>query len=239
MERMTTAELKVPTVLNGATIRDLRDSLERAYSDEGVRVIVLRGAAEAFCRGMDLGAAGGPSKPERDVPEFASCLERIRLGPKPVVAAVGGAATAGGVGLAAAADLVIATSGATFGLTELMFGLVPAVILPYLAERMGLARARLWGLAAHNWSAAEAQAAGLVDVVAPGEDLDRLLRAWTRRLGRARTAAVGIWKRYTAESRAMSSRAGSTVTLDRLRDPHVLEGIRRFAEKGEAWIPNA
>lgn len=230
---MTSIDIALPALLNSASITALRHSLDQAYQSDQTRVIVLRGGAQTFCRGMDLAAAGGTAAPESGVTEFAACLERIRLGPKPVVALVGGAATAGGVGIAAAADLVLASPNSTFALTELLFGLLPAVILPFLAERIGPARARLWGLSTHEWSAAEAQAHGLVDVVAPTPDLERPLRAWVRRLARAHPDAAALWKLHTAEQRSMDPRHGATVTIERLRDPFVLAGLRRFTDSGE------
>lgn len=236
---MTAVEVPVPLVLNLDGIRQWRAALERAFAPNAAPVVVLRASQAAFCRGMDLGDACNVQAVEAAAPAFADCLERIRLGPKPVVAAVEGPTTAGGVGIVAAADLVIACPAATFGLTELLFGLLPAIILPYLAERVGLSRARMWALTTGSWSSAEAQSAGLVDVLAPA-CLDRPLRVWTRRLSRALPAVVGPWKRYTAESQALDPRRGVTVTLDRLRDPAVLETIRQFlADEEPVWMRNA
>ena len=232
---MVAARVKVPGVLNAASILELNHDIERAHSSRPERVIILQGSADCFSRGMELGAAS--TAREEDIAGFARCLESIRTGPKPVIAAVQGPTTAGGVGLAAAADLVIAAPGATFGLTELLFGLLPAIVLPYLLERLSPSRARLWALSGKTWPAAEAQSAGLVDVVAPGTDLEALLNSWTRCLCCAQAAAIGLWKRHTAEARTFDSSRDVAITAGRLRDAQVLARIRRFAEDEELpWM---
>lgn len=234
---MTPARIKVPAVLNGSSIRELRKDLARAFADESIPAIVLEGSAGCFCRGMDLDAAGKDAKLEEGVVEFSHCLEDIRLGPLPVVALVEGAATAGGVGLAAASDLVMAAPQSSFCLTELLFGLLPAIVLPYLLERMSLTRVRMWALTAETWSADEARSAGLVDFVLPGADGGRLLKSWVRRLGRAQSAAVGLWKRHIAEASPYDRSHGALATIARLRDPQVLDRIRRFANDEEIpWL---
>jgi enoyl-CoA hydratase/carnithine racemase len=231
---MQAIRVSVPPLLNEAGIQVLRAELDVAFDSATAGVVVLEGGPECFCRGMDLGAVTGPAL-EENVAAFAACLERIRGGSKPVIAAVRGTCTAGGVGLAAAADIVIVSPDATFALTELLFGLVPAVILSYLLERLRPAQVRAWALSAQTWSAGEARSAGLVDVLPGVAGIERTLGAWVRRLGRAEPAAVGLWKRYTAPG---GSPVGSAaVTVARLRDPAVLERIRRFTENEEVpWI---
>ena len=77
-----------------------------------------------------------------------------------------GAARGGGVGLAAACDVVVASEDSSFALPELLFGLLPAVALPFLLDRISIQAIRLWALTGHSRSAAEAMADGLVDQIA-------------------------------------------------------------------------
>jgi len=223
--------VQVPETLDADTVRELHEALSAALADPAIRVVKLSGSAHCFCRGVNLGRALRGSEAECAAAEFAACLSEIRLAPKPVIAIVEGPATGGGVGLAAAADLVIASPAATFSLTELLFGLLPAIILPYLLERLSAAKVRLWSLGGQTWHAAEAQSAGLVDVVTAGPDCEPMLTAWTRRLSRAEPEAVGRWKCYTAEAVPFDRDRGAVVTAGMLRDPKVLDRIRRFVEE--------
>src|SRR6185503_4938566 len=106
--------------------------------------------------------------------------------------------TGSGVGLAAACDLVLAAPGASFALTELLFGVLPAVIGPYLMLRVLPARVRLWALGASTWNAATALEAGLVDRVADEGRLDKELGSWVRDLARPPAEAVRRWKRQVS-----------------------------------------
>ena len=228
---MKPGRVQVPETLNGRTVRELRGALGAAFADPAIRVVTLTGSARCFCGGMDFVGALRASETESAAVEFAACLAEIRLAPKPVIAIVEGPATGGGVGLAAAADLAIASPAATFGLTELLFGLLPAIILPYLLERLSVASVRLWSLAGQTWSAAEARETGLVDVLTAGSDCEPALTAWSRRLGRAEPEAVGRWKSYTAEAVPFDRHRGAAVTTEMLHDPKVLDRIRRFVEE--------
>ena len=234
---MTTARVQVPETIDSRTVRVLRADLAAAFADTATRVIELAGSARCFCRGMSLGSALHASGVELDAAEFAGCLSDLRLGPKPVIAVVEGPATGGGVGLAAAADLVIASPAASFGLTELLFGLLPAIILPYLLERLSPATVRLWGLSAQSWTAQEAHAAGLVDAVAEDEACDTVLHTWARRLARAEPSATSLWKRHTALSVPFDRDGGAAITAAHLSDPKVRERIRRYVEEEQLpWM---
>jgi enoyl-CoA hydratase/carnithine racemase len=191
----------------------------------------MHGDAETFCRGLELGRVCDED-PRPALETFASCLESIRTGNKPVVGLVQGAAAAGGVGLAAACDAVLATTEATFTLTELLFGLTPAIIFPYLAQRLSPQKLRWIVLSAQTLTAHEALHAGLADFVCPSEKAPIVLRSWVRRLQRVEPNAVGIWKRIAAEPNAVSSRQGVQMTLARLCDPEVRTAFLEFSETG-------
>ncbi len=203
-----------------------------AAADPDSHVIVLAGGEAAFCRGLDLAEATCPDGARPALDEFAACLRAIRLGEKPVIALVRGAAAAGGVGLAAACDGVLAASDATFTLTELVFGLTPAIILPYLIQRVDLQKLRWMVLRGQTLSASEALQFGLADQVCAPEDVPKLLRQWIRQLRRAQPEAVVLWKRLTANFGAAASADGVQLTLERLHDPAVRRGIREFLESG-------
>ncbi|MGF7234651.1 MAG: enoyl-CoA hydratase-related protein, partial [Frankia sp.] len=172
----------------------LASALREAEDTPGVRVFVIASSTPEFCTGMPL---TGPL-------ETDDVLRRLALGrdlladlvrsPLVTVALVDGRATGGGVALAAACDYVIATPAASFTLTELLLGLIPAVLLPVVARRTGLQRAFTLTLTAHPLDAAAAVAAGLADRAATDGEAE--LRVLLRELGRTVAAATVTLKRY-------------------------------------------
>ncbi len=232
MELKGASIVAVPPALNRQTIARLGADLDAAAADPASHVIVLAGGEAEFCRGLDLGEAACVDGAKPALNEFAACLRAIRLGEKPVIAVVRGAAAAGGIGLAAACDGVLAASDATFTLTELIFGLIPAIIFPYLSERLSPQKLRWMVLRGQTLSAPEALQFGLADHVCAPEDVPKLLRQWVRQLRRAQPEAVALWKRLTDSFGAAASGGGVQLTLERLQDPAVRRGIQEFIESG-------
>src|SRR5690242_20112014 len=178
MTSTTVQRVQVPPTLDAGSTEGLAAALERAIASPRPGVVVLAGGEGTFCRGIDfvsLLAADDtgtlPAECARSVDAFVECVWLIRSCDRPVIAAVDGETLAGGVGLAAACDLVVATERSTFGLPETLFGLVPAITLPVLLERMTPQKARLVMLSAGAYGAAEAQTLGLVDVVTSADTL--------------------------------------------------------------------
>ncbi len=205
--------------------------------NDAADVLVLVGADDGFCRGMELRPFGAGEELRESVESFAVCLEMIRKGDKPVIALVQGEAAGGGVGLAAACDGVLATTGAFFTLSELLFGLTPAVILPYLAQRVNLQKLRWMGLTANTLTGQEAVEVGLADAVCRPEKAPGILRSWIRKLRRIERKTVGAWKRMTIQSPLPGSKDGVEITLERLADPAIRERLRAFLETGEPpWM---
>lgn len=239
---MTIHRIQVPPALDVWSTSELADSVERAISRPG-GVILLAGADGTFCRGIDFTALlaaedAGALEVEcaRSVSAFVRCVWLIHSCGKPVVAAVDGETLAGGVGLAAACDLVVATERSTFGMPETLFGLIPAITLPVLLERMTPQKARLVTMTASSYGAAEAQAMGLVDVVTSAEALEPTVRAHARSFVRASPDAVGALKRFCAdlvfpEGRAVLERGGE-MTRTLLQREHVGQAIREFMAGG-------
>ena len=243
---MRAACVQVPPVINRESARLFAQEFERACSNPMHRVVLLEGSEErVFCRGMDLAMLvklQEETEHRRDLSpvleEFAACLRRIRYAGKPVIAVVEGEALAGGVGIAAACDLVIATTNSTFGLSELPFGLVPAIVMPLLLERMPAQKMRLWALAAGTHSAAEAQETGLVDVTVEPQQLENTVSCLVRRLSRADHGAAAKFKCLSAEVPALgfeaALRRGVSLTNETMGHKPVLMGIREFLESGSA-----
>ncbi|TFV91254.1 enoyl-CoA hydratase-related protein [Blastococcus sp. CT_GayMR16] len=227
--------------LSRALRGQLRDALADALADDAVRVIVLDHTGRVFCSGMDLAEAAGGGAQDQGVREFPDLLESIWTSPKPVVAVVRGPARAGGVGLLAACDVVVAAESATFAFSEVRLGLVPAVISAVVLPRMVPHVAHRLMLTGKVFDAVAAADGGLVDLVVPDADVDAELRAQvieltagaptalaeTKRLLRARTTDLGFDDLLELSARFFASDEGQ-------------EGIASFREKRPArWVPVA
>lgn len=195
----------------------------------GARVLVIESEGAEFCTGMDLASALARERAELQAgfQRYADCLARLASGAAATVAVVRGAASGGGVGLAAACDLVVAAPQATFALPELRFGLVPAVILPALRGRLGLHRIRRLALTGDALTAAEAEAWGLVDYVA--DDPKAATLRLVRKLLRARPQAVATLKRWSG-----GAIDGPAQTAADLHDPELRNALKGLLDGGEA-----
>jgi len=156
----------------------------------------------------------------------------IRSCGKPVVAAVDGETLGGGVGLAAACDLVVATERSTFGMPETLFGLIPAITLPLLLERMTPQKTRLVTMTARSYGAAEAHALGLVDEVTSADALVPTVRAHVRSLVRASPEAVVALKRLCGNLARTDLERGGEMTRTLLQREQVGQAIREFMAGG-------
>lgn len=225
----------VPAALSQETMAGLALQFERAASEEA-RVWLLEGQGGVFCRGLDL-AVMGQTPSTRD---FAACLTTLLEAPRPTVALVDGEALGGGVGLAAACDLVLATPRSTFGLPECLFGLMPAIIMPILLQRMSPQKARLLAMVGSSRSAEWALASGLVDELAPLDGLDRLARRWERDLARGQGVARLRSMINQAERLELAEgmARGVATTDELLAEARVQRRVRDFVEHGLApWEP--
>jgi len=174
-----------PAVFNAfdeAMIGELDTAFAQLGEDAAVRVIVLAGDGKHFSAGADLQWMQRASAASRawnldDARRFAAMLARIEGTPKPTVARIQGAALGGGVGLAAACDMAIAADDASFSVSEARFGILPAVIGPYLTNAVGKRQAKRLALTTARIQAPEALAIGLVQQVVARERLDAALDA--------------------------------------------------------------
>jgi methylglutaconyl-CoA hydratase len=140
------------------------------------RVGILTGAGKAFCAGMDLEVLKDfPSQSSEqivaDARRIAAMFRRIYTFPKPLIAAVNGAAVAGGCGIATFADFTLATPEAKFGYTEVRIGFMPAIVATFVVRQMGEKHARDLLLTGRIFAAEEAQRLGLVNEIVPGDQL--------------------------------------------------------------------
>jgi len=159
-------------------IDDLKAALEKAKAAHG-HVLILTGAGKAFCAGMDLEnlqqlAGRTHEQNVKDSETMASLFRSLYDFPKPTIAAVNGAAIAGGTGLATLCDFTLAVPEAKFGYTEVRIGFVPAIVSSFLIANVGEKRARDLLLTGRIFNAQEALQLGLVtEIVAPDQLMHR------------------------------------------------------------------
>jgi methylglutaconyl-CoA hydratase len=167
----------IRNAFNEDSIASLAQTFAALAVDAGVRAIVLGGRGKAFCAGADLGwmrkMAGYTWEQNRaDAQALAEMLWTIDSCPVPVVGRIQGDCYAGGVGLAAVCDILVASEAATFCLSEARLGLLPATIAPYVVRALGEQASRRYFVTAERFDADTAQRLGLVHEVAEPTALD-------------------------------------------------------------------
>ena len=217
----------------------LRAALTEALADDAVRVVVLDHTGRVFCSGMDLSEAAGGGAQEQGVREFPEILEAIWSSPKPVLAAVRGPARAGGVGLLAACDVVVAAASATFAFSEVRLGVVPAVISAVVLPRMATHTAHRLMLTGEVFGAAVAAAGGLVDLVAADDEVSDVVAAQVTALAAGAPAALAETKRLLrAGAPPLRFDALLELSARYFASEEGQEGIAAFREKRPArWVP--
>ena len=167
----------VRNAFNDEVIAELTAAFAQLASDAQVRVVVLSGRGKAFCAGADLNwmramADYSWEQNREDAQRLADMLWTLDQCPVPVVGRVQGDCYAGGMGLAAICDVLVASRNVTFCLSEARLGLLPATISPYVVRAMGPQAARRYFVTAERFSAAQAHAMGLVHELCEPEALD-------------------------------------------------------------------
>jgi enoyl-CoA hydratase/carnithine racemase len=237
--RLTLNRPERRNALSWSLIAELRDALAAAKDDDDVRVVVLTGAGDkAFCAGADLGGmADGATF--LDLHEGRGGLKDLFLDlyalGKPTIARVFGYALAGGMGLALACDLVIASDDAQFGTPEIDVGLWPYMITVPLMRSMPPKKALELMLTGRRIDAAEADRIGFLTKVVPAADLDAAVDELAATLA-AKPASIlklgrdsfyEVWDRAAADALAYLH---PMLTLTTLTEDSK-EGLAAFAEK--------
>src|ERR1700733_6736454 len=181
-DAIATVTLNRPDKRNAVTatmIAELQTALDTIEKNHSTRVVILTGAGSCFCAGMDLEmlasiAQQPPTENQEDPRRIAKMLRRIWSFPRPTIAAVNGAAYAGGCGIATLCDFTLAAPEAKFGYTEVKIGFLPAIVSVFLTRQIGEKRCRDLLLTGRIITAQEAKEFGLVTEVVPaGHLLDR------------------------------------------------------------------
>jgi isohexenylglutaconyl-CoA hydratase len=229
--------------LNEPMMTEIGDAVARLATMAEIRVVVLRGAGGHFCAGGDLNTMRDPPPPGPDGDDpareryrrFGDVLARLDHLDQAVIAVVEGTCVGGGFGMAACADLVIAGTGARFGLPEPRHGFIPSQIIPFLVRRLGEATVRRIAVTASVVDAAEAHRLGMVDVLVPDEKIDETLGSEVANVLRAAPGAIAAVKRLVLDAahrpleQMLDASADTLMAL--LRGEEAAAGITAFLTK--------
>jgi enoyl-CoA hydratase/carnithine racemase len=178
-ESVATITLDSPhnrNALSRQLVTELFARLESADADDAVKVVVVRSSGRVFCSGADLTEASTQGM-EEGARQIVRLQRLIATMGKPVVAEVAGPVRAGGIGMVAAADIVVAAEDATFALSEVKLGLAAAIISLTVHHRMNPRAAALTSLGGELFNGTEAAAYGLVTKAVPADVLADEVRA--------------------------------------------------------------
>jgi len=210
-----------------------------AACEPAVKVVVLEGLPEVFCAGADFEEirerVDGLAQDEALGPgPLYDVWHRLAHGPYISIAHVRGRANAGGVGFVAACDVVLSDDKAVFSLSELLFGLMPACVLPFLIRRVGQAKANYLTLMTQPITAAQAEAWGLVDGCEANSE--NLLRKKLLRLRLLGKAGIVRYKRYVRDLDATLAAAREpalAANREVFSDPDNLARVARYVRTGK------
>ena len=246
--QLTMARPAVFNAFDEVMIAEMDAAFARLLADDTVRVIVLAGDGKHFSAGADLQWMQRASTASRewnlaDARQFAGMLARIESAPKPTVARVQGAALGGGVGLVCACDIAIAADDTSFSVSEARFGILPAVIGPYVTNAVGKRQAKRLALTTERIGAAEALAMGLVQKVVGLDEIDAAVDTTVKQLLAGGPGAQREIKALFAQldvgpiTPATIELTAQTISRVRGSD-EAREGFAAFLEKRPAkWTP--
>jgi methylglutaconyl-CoA hydratase len=233
--------------LSTELVESLLTNIAAAVNAVDARVIVITGAGTVFCAGADLserrtvtaGSEGdGP-------PTFVKVFQALQASPKPVVAKLNGAALAGGLGLACAADITIAPMRAMFGFTEVRIGVAPAIISVVCLPRLRQVDAARLFLTGERIDATEAARIGLITLAVADDDLEAETDAMVNRLLLGGPLAQAATKRLLFDvpktpTTAEAFRWTAKLSGELFVSAEAAEGMAAFAEKRQpSWVPPA
>ncbi len=227
--------------LDSALCEALVAALKDADADASIGSILLEGRGEVFCAGMDLDEALQPGAAERTAIHEELFTIGMALG-KPLVAAVQGAAYAGGLGLVANAHVVVAAQGTTFGLTEIRIGMWPYVIYRTVCAAIGERRALELSLTSRIFSAADALQYGLIHQVAPQIEYGDRAEDLALKLAGASAETIRAGMEFARRARGLAWKEAGELAREYRRlafaSPDFAEGVKAFKEKRKPEWPS-
>jgi methylglutaconyl-CoA hydratase len=229
-------------------IAELGDGLAALAPDPRVRLLVLRGAGRHFQAGADLAClkrlADAPPEVNLDFSwRTTEAMRRLCAFPQPTLALVHGACYGGGVGMVAACDIAIASEQASFALTEVRWGVIPAPIVPQLCAAMGVRSLLRYGITGERFDAREALRIGLIHEICAEGALDRAAAPVIEAVLQSAPQAVADAKRLVLaeaglELSPQQVQALACQAAAKRASPEAAEGLQSFlAKRRPSWYP--
>lgn len=238
---VTLSRPDVHNAFNDEMIAEIHAAFDELAGRDDVRVIVLRAEGKSFSAGGDLNWMKRMveytfAENVADATALSEMYLAIRNCPKPVIARVHGSAFGGGVGLVASCDIAVALASAQFALTEVKLGILPAVISPYVMEKIGVSAARRYMLTAERFGAAEAHRIGLIhEVCATEAELDAKVDELAEAIKQNGPEAIAHCKQLIRDVAAGDWPTVMTITAQRIAERRASaegqEGMKAFLEK--------
>lgn len=237
--RITLNRPEKRNALDAAMCRKIVEAVDGAQQDAHVGSILLCGNGHVFCAGMDLEEALA-----LDTSELGQLHERLftmgRGSLKPIVVSMNGAALGGGLGLAAQGHIVVAASGAAFGLTEVKVGLWPLLVYRAIEAALGARKTLELSLTGHLFDAEQALAWGLISGICHPEEVFDRAKGLAHDLAKASPKAIETGMRYLRESNGKSYEESGRIAIalrsELMATDDFREGIKAFKQKREpAW----
>jgi methylglutaconyl-CoA hydratase len=234
--RITLSRPEKRNALNDEMLATLLDALEKTASDESVRVVLIRGAGQDFCAGMDIAllsesANAGVMEHLAMAQKVARVFLAMRKHPRPLVAAVHGRALGGGAGIVTACDLVLAEESAQFGYPEVKIGFMPAIVMSLLRRSMGEKRAFELLTMGDPFGADQAREFGVVNHVYPAASFDAEVEKLVSALASRSGTAVSLTKRLLYHVDSMSFEAAIEAGIEANALSRMTEDARRGFER--------
>jgi methylglutaconyl-CoA hydratase len=240
VEQLTLNRPEVRNAFNEHLIAEISAWASRAAADPERRVVVISGAGPVFCAGADLTwmskmAAYSKEENTRDAAAAAAMFAAVDNLPIPVIARIHGAALGGGAGLAAVADIAVASVDAVFGFTEVKLGLVPSIISPYVLAKIGRSAARELFLTGRRFTAERAREIGLVHAVVSADRLDRTVHEYVEEILAGGREAIGAAKALIRQISMRSIEDAAPLTVETIVARRISaegqERMKAFLEK--------
>jgi methylglutaconyl-CoA hydratase len=227
--------------LSAALVNELDAHLIAAIGNPSVRSIVITGADPAFCAGADLKNPPGQSTGGQHAVPYPDVLTRILESPKPVIAAVNGAAFAGGLGLIGAADIVIAAEDAPLSFSEVRIGVIPAIIAVVCLPKLGPHHGMKLFLTGERFTGAQAVEMGLAHRAVPKSNLRTAVQEELDAIALGGPIAVTECKKLVRRVPQLSIEAGfkemAVLSRHMFGTPEAAEGMAAFREKRKpSWV---
>ncbi|MSQ19074.1 MAG: enoyl-CoA hydratase/isomerase family protein [Betaproteobacteria bacterium] len=240
----------VRNAIDDVVIADLTRAFKDMDADDSIRAVVIAGHGPVFCAGADLNwvkrTAGNPKQAHvRDATALGEMLLALDHMQKPTVARVHGAAVGAGVALAAACDIVVAGTAASFSVREVRIGLVPFGVAPFVVRTIGSHQARRYALTGETIAAAEAYRLGLVHELVQDALLDGAVNEILGHLLQGGPEAIKGTKAFLREleGKALSPTLLAKAAKDfatMQASPEAKEGLQSFMERRKPkWHPEA